>query len=322
MTESATEHAILADMSFFAPPGKVSDWRRALLFDAAADAGIVDALPANLDQLCLHLGLVPHALRVLLDALATWEIVEHGEDGRYRPGPAMPDEDQTAVIRHHARAVRRWSAQIDDHLRGAPPSASWHPTPAQLESWMRALAVFARAWAPGAVDACLAEVPEARSVLDLGGGHGEFAREFTRRGLRATVQDRPETIEMLHGQGWLRGSGVELFAGDFFETVPDRQFDIVFCAGVTYTFGEQRNIELYRAVRPCIAPGGGLAIVTFLREGGDMSAIFALQMLMIGAGGDTHGEQQYHDWLKQAGYSSVRVSEAGEPPNALVFANP
>lgn len=187
---------------------------------------------------------------------------------------------------------------------------------------MRALAVFARRWAPEAVDACLAVAPAARSVLDLGGGHGEYAREFARRGLRATVQDRPEMIEMLRNQGRLDGSGVELFAGDFFQTVPEEAFDIVFCAGVTYTFGSQRNVDLYRKVRSVIAPGGGLAIVTFLRGDGPVPAIFALQMMMVGAGGDTHGEEQYRDWLGAAGYGSVQVRPAGERPNSLVFATP
>lgn len=322
MTAGPEERLPTAGMSFFATSGEVPDWRRVLLYDAAAEAGVLDALPATLDQMSADLGLDAEALRMLLDALAAWTVVEHGVGGRYLPGPTMPDEDETAVIRHHARTVRRWSAQIDDRLRGAPNPDPWRPTSAQLESWMRALAVQARRWAPRAVDACLAVAPAARNVLDLGGGHGEYAREFARRGLRTTVQDRPETIEMLQGQGWLRDSGVELFAGDFFQTVPEETFDIVFCAGVTYTFGGQRNIDLYRNVRSVIAPGGGLAIVTFLRGDGPVPPIFAMQMLIVGAGGDTHGEEQYRGWLEEAGYGSVQVRRAGERPNSLVFATP
>lgn len=310
-----------ADMSFFAAPGQVSDWRMALLYDAAAEARVLDSLPGTPAQMAVELGLEARAVRVVLDALTAWDVVEHNDDGRYVPGAGIPDEDEAAVIRHHARALRRWSARIDDRLRGAPNAAPFRPTPAQLELWQRALAVFARRWAPGAVDACLDLAPDARSVLDLGGGHGEFAREFARRGLRATVQDRPDTIEMLRSQGWLQGTGVEFFPGDFFQTVPDEMFDVVFCAGVTYTFGRERNVELYRSVRSVIAPGGGLAVLTFLR-GHPVSAIFALQMLMGGTDADTHGEDEYRSWLEEAGYGSVQVREAGERPNSLVFAWP
>lgn len=310
------------DMSFFAPPGEVTDWRHALLFDAVASAGVLDALPADPDQMSTQLGLDAEALRVVLDALAVWGVVERGGDGSYRTGEAMPGRDAQAVIRHHARAIRRWSAGIDDRLRGGVPEpATWRPGPAQRVSWMRALASFARAWAPEAVDVCLSQVADARTVLDLGGGHGEFAREFARRGLRATVQDRPEMIEVVRGQGWLDGSSVELFAGDFFRTLPEQTFDLILCAGVTYTFGRDRNIELYRQVRSVIAPGGGLAIVTFLRNHGPVPPIFALQMLMVAAGADTHSEQQYREWLTEAGYGSVQLRSAGDP-NSLVFATP
>lgn len=45
------------------------------------------------------------------------------------------------------------------------------------------------------LDVCLEHFPHAQQVLDLGGGHGEHSLELARRGLRATMQDRPEVIE-------------------------------------------------------------------------------------------------------------------------------
>lgn len=315
----ALEDAGQLPTSFLAAPGQVSDWRLALLYDAAAAAGVLDGLPGTADQLAVHLGLDRQALRVLLDALVTWGVVEHGDNGRYLPGTAVGGADEAAVIRHHAGAIRRWSALIDDRLHGVPAAGLWQPTAQQLELWQRALAVSARRRAPAAVDACLAMAPEARTVLDLGGGHGEYAREFTRRGLQATVQDRPETIETLRRGGWLRD--VEVFPGDFFETVPEGPFDIICCAGVTQTFGRQRNLDLYRKVRPIISPGGGLAILTFLR-GHPLAALFAVQMLIVGNGADTHAEDDYRSWLAETGYGRVRVRDAGEPPHSLVFAEP
>lgn len=307
--------------SFYAPPGQVSDWRQALLYDAAAKAGLLDDLPATAAELAARHDLDAQAVRVLLDALTAWDVVEQGADGRYAAGAGLPSEDEGALIRHHARAVRRWSARIDDRLRGVPDPTQWRPDAAQLELWLRALAVMGRRWAPAAVDACLALRPDARTVLDLGGGHGEYAREFARRGLRATMHDQSQTIEMVRATGWLTGSGVELFAGDFFQTMPDATFDLVFCAGVTYTYGRERNIDLYRQARSVIAPGGGLAIVTLLRGQHPESAIFALQMLMGGSEADTHGEDDYRDWLAEAGYGPVQVRATAEPPDSLVFAS-
>lgn len=310
------------EMSFYAPPGQVSDWRMALLYDAAVQAGLLQALPATPAQLAAEGGLDARAVRVLLEALMTWGIVESGQDGRYCLGAGAPDEDQAAVIRHHARAVRRWSALIDQRLNGIHDPAPWRPDAAQRATWLRALAVFSRRWIPGAVDTCLALAPGASSVLDIGGGHGEYAREFARRGLRAVLQDTPETIEMLRREGWLEGSGVELFSGDFFQTLPAERFDLVVCAGVTYTFGGQRNLELFRQVRSVLAPAGALAIQTFLRGDSSVGSIFAMQMLLVGTDADVHGEEEYRGWLEAAGYGSVQVEVAGERPNALIFAAP
>ncbi len=311
------------DRSFYAPPGEVADWRLALMYDAAVGAGLLDALPASPAQLSAVLGLEAHAVRVVLDALVTWGVVQPGQNGRYALGRDAPDQDQAAVIRHHARAVRRWSALIDDRLRGVDDNAAaWRPDAAQRALWLRALAVFSRRWIPAAVDTCLALAPHTSSVLDIGGGHGEYAREFARRGLRAVLQDTPETIEMLQSEGWLHGSGVELFPGDFFATLPAEKFDLVVCAGVTYTFGAQRNLELFQQVHSVLAPGGVLAIQTFLRGDSSVGSIFAMQMLLVGTDADVHSEEEYRSWLKAAAFGSVQVRVAGERPNALIFAVP
>lgn len=62
----------------------------------------------------------------------------------------------------------------------------------------------------------------ARRVLDLGGGHGQYALEFARRGLETTMQDRPGVVDYARRQGRLEEAGVELFAADFFEALPPR----------------------------------------------------------------------------------------------------
>lgn len=61
---------------------------------------------------------------------------------------------------------------LSDRLQGAPvgPAAQ----PASPERWLDALAVHARKAAPEAANACLAHAPGAVSLLDLGGGHGEY----------------------------------------------------------------------------------------------------------------------------------------------------
>jgi DNA-binding IclR family transcriptional regulator len=111
-------------LSFLAPPDAVSDWRMVVLYEAAAGTGLLEVIagaaltPAVLAE---RLGLDQQAVRVVIEALAAWEVVDVEEDGRVVPGPAWPQVGVSASLRHHARALRSWSANLDDRLRGTRP---------------------------------------------------------------------------------------------------------------------------------------------------------------------------------------------------------
>jgi len=271
-----------------------------LLCDVAASTGLLDGLAGTAEAVATGRGLDPHAVRVVLDALTGWGIIARAGDGTYTAGVGLPAQEALATIRHHARSLRRWAAAAEPRLRGEPQGEPVRV--ADPEPFHDALAVTARRAAPEIVDTCLARFPDARSVLDLGGLHGEYALEFRRRGLRATMQDQPGMIDVARRRGRLEAAGVELFEGSFFETVPEGPFDLAFCSGITHTFDGDRNLTLYRNLRPVVAVGGGVAVVTFLRHRHPITALFAVQMLLNDNGGDTHTEQEYRQWLGEAGF--------------------
>ena len=309
----------MGDGSFLAPPGEVADWRMTVLFDALSTAGVLDQLPATAGGAATALGLDPHGVRVVLDALGAWGLVTRDGEGRYTAGPEAPDPDQAAVIRHHARALRAWASGLDAGLRGEVDPGRTARTEPGL--FLDALAVNARRSAPALVDMCLARFPDARRVLDLGGGHGEYSLEFARRGVAVTMQDLPPMIEVVRRRGRLEEAGVELFEGSFFDAVPDGPFDLAFCCGITHTFDGDHNRLLFGRLRPVVAPGGGVAVVTLLRGHGPLSDVFAVQMLLNGAGGDTHAEADYRDWLAAAGFLvDASLLEVPDRPMSVLFA--
>lgn len=313
---------IQADVSFLAPPGEVCDWRMVLLHDATAEAGILDRLPGTPSEIAQALNLDEHAVRVLLDALTAWQVVVRLHGGGYAKGGGAPEGGRAAALRHHARSLRQWATEIDDRLHGVPPPPR-DMTPSRTDLWLQALAHGARRSAPAMVDLCTSRLPHARRVLDLGGGHGEHALEFAKRGLAVTMQDRPPMVELVRQRGELSRAGVKLVAADFFDRLPDDQFDMVFCTGVTHTFDSAHNLLLYRGLRSVIAPGGTLVIGTFLRGRAPTAAVFAVQMLLVTEGGDTHSEEDYRSWLTAAGYGVAEVvdvpSNEGRPAPVLVF---
>lgn len=308
------------DRSFLAPPGEAADWRLTLLCAAAIDAGLLDALPGRPDDLAARLDLDGHAVMVMLEALALFGVVAADAAGAFSAGPAAPDADAAATVYHHARAIGQWSRSLDGSLRGEAVERA--VPPARPDRWLDSLAVPARRAAPASVDACLARLGDARTVLDLGGGHGEYALEFARRGLSVTMQDRPAMIDIARRRGTLEAGGVALFEGDFFETLAAGPFDIVFCSGVTNTFGPERNVGLYERIRPHVAPGGSLVIQTSMRDRQPASALFGVQMLVVGNGGDAHPERLYRRWLAAAGYGPVHVVDADGDTRSILFAPP
>ena len=307
------------DPTFLAEPDAVADWRLVVLLDVATETGLLDALPGRPADLAERLGLDGRGVRILLDALGAWNVVVADGEGTYGPGPGAPDDAARPVLHHHARAVRQWAGGLEDRVRGLAPAEPRPPMP-HPDRWQAALAVSARRAAPGVVDAVMAAAPGAASVVDLGGGHGEYALEFTRRGVKATLQDRPAIIEVAGASGRLAAAGVELVAGDFFETLPDGRFDVVFASGVTHTVPGERVGELFRRAASIVVPGGLLAVQTFLRGRHRTGAIFAVQMLANGGGGDTHAEDDYRRWLAEAGFAPPEVIDLDEGRRTVLLA--
>jgi hypothetical protein len=307
------------ELSFLAEPGEVADWRLVVLFDAGVESGILGALPGRPDDLAGRLGLDARGVRIVLDALAAWDVTRAGPDGTYDWGPGRPDDADWPVLYHHARAIRQWSTGLEDRLRGVPvdqrAQAMRHPG-----RWQAAMARGARQQAPGVADAVLASAPGAGSLLDLGGGHGEYAVEFARRGVKDTLQDRPAMVDLARSGGGVEAAGVELVAGDFFETLPDARFDVVFVSGVTHTMPGDRVAELFHRAASAAEPGGLLAVQTFLRGRHRTGAVFAVLMLSPGGGGDTHAEEDYRRWLSGAGFAPPAVVDLDEGRRSLLLA--
>lgn len=309
------------ELSFLGPPGEVADWRMVLLYDVAAGAGVFGALPGTPADVASARDLDEHAVRVVLEALAVWGIVERDDSGRYAPGAAAPDADLGALFRHHARSLRLWTTGVEDRLRRVPPGDVVGPTSAAVDDWMAALGAYARPGAATVVDACLARFPHARTVLDLGGGHGEHALAFAARGLQVTLQDRAPMIDLARRSGRLEGAGIQLFEGDFFETLPEIRFDVVFSSAVSETYDRRRNVDLHGRLRSATAPTGGIALLVFMRGRNGVSPIFAVQMMSVGRGGDTYGESDYRGWLEGAGFTEVEVVDVTGSSQSLVLAS-
>lgn len=298
------------DLGFLAQPGDLADWRMVLLTNLAGKSGVLDALPGSVEDIAAKADVHPKSARALLEALTVFGVVEEqpaGGSPAFRSGPQMPDAAQRKILAQHAQFIGRWSSELPKRLED-PVNHEKRPWVRQgLEGWLGSLGARAKVEAPGVIDRCLARFPDAKSVLDLAGGHGEYGIEAARRGLDVTLVDLPQVIAIVSEWPSVAQSGIKTWAGDVFERRPSQTYDLILAFGFTHTQPADRIAGLFPHLGALTNPGGGLAINTFLRRRGDVSRIFAIQMLIAGNDGDTHQLEDYERWIASGGF---------EPPTA------
>lgn len=91
-----------------------------------------------------------------------------------------------------------------------------------------------------------------------------YAHEFALRGLGVTLQDLPPVVEALREKEHCRG--IHLHAADALEEVAAGPFDLVLCCTLTNMLDVTATRALLANAARSLAPGGTLAVVTYMRD--------------------------------------------------------
>ncbi|MDN6352716.1 MAG: class I SAM-dependent methyltransferase [Corynebacterium sp.] len=312
-------------LTALASPDDLADWRLALCYEAAHATGILDALPATPAQIAGQADLDGQAVADVLHVLATWDHVRIDGAGVVAPGPAWLNGAERAALAGHGTWVRRWATMLpvrihDRHATVHDPVATARPGPAtglaMLESAVQPCVV-------PVVDACLDDVASRQDpsrVLDLGGGHGAYARELARRGCDVTLQDLPGVIDMLTSDGRAEAAKVALHAGDAFTDLAPGPFDLALCGTFTNMFALDRVRDLLDQVARVLAPGGRIAIATWMHDLGPVDAAFGVQIL-VATTGDAHPSDTYRRLLAETAYAGTHLAQVADPALALMTAH-
>lgn len=220
-------------------------------------------------------------------------------------------------LMHAYHLVGRWLSLPQILREGQPPV--WKVLPPAEEHSASVLGKWAKTRAPTVVKKCLSRAPAAKTVLDLGGGQGIYAREFARSGLSVTLLDFPEVIEKVASD--LAGvQRITLVGGDFQESLPRGPFDIVFLGDICHIYGPRENITLFSRVRSTLSPKGLLAILDLVRDLNPRGAIFGLTMLVDSRSGSTWTEAEYKRWLTQSGFCGIEIHHIHGRGRQLILA--
>jgi len=147
-------------------------------------------------------------------------------------------------------------------------------------------------------------LPDQAAVLDLGGGHGRYARVFADAGHAATLFDFPYVIDYARGR---HGDALAYIGGDFRDPGQDLggPYDVILLSNVVHGEPDAFNHALIGRLAGHLAPGARLVIKDMFIDEHDHdpenAVFFGLTMLLYTNAGRSHSLDRARAWLQDAG---------------------
>lgn len=296
---------------------------------------LLDPRPLSAAEVAGRLEGSSRAVTILLDALtAMGLLVKRGETYQCVPPvsnflSADQPESVLPMVLHAAHLWRRWSQLTALVQAGESGLEETEPSPPEVDelgAFIGAMHAIAAPLAPLIAKAVHAE--KSRMLLDVGGASGTYAIAFLTANpqMRATLFDRPAVIEMarkrLTREKLLHR--VNLVAGDFYKEDLPGGHDLVFVSAIIHQNSEKENQDLYKKIFRSLLPGGRIMIRDYVMDPGRTQprggAIFAVNMLLVTAGGNTYTFEEIQAGLVEAGFVRVRLIQSGTQMDGLIEA--
>jgi ubiquinone/menaquinone biosynthesis C-methylase UbiE len=165
-------------------------------------------------------------------------------------------------------------------------------------------------------------------VLDVAAGSAAWSLPFAQASptLRVTVLDYPEVTPVAREYAQMFGVGdrYDYLEGDL-RTIDfgQKAYDVVILGHIIHSEGEKHGKNLIAKSYRALKPGGTLVIAEMVpndtRTGPLLPLLFGLNMILHTNEGDVFTMAQYREWLKRAGFTSIRTVEA-QSPSPLILA--
>jgi ubiquinone/menaquinone biosynthesis C-methylase UbiE len=155
-------------------------------------------------------------------------------------------------------------------------------------------------------------------VVDVACGSGVWgiAVADADPGAGVTFQDFPGVLE--HTKQYVKRHGLEkrcdYLPGDLKQAdFGGDRYDVAILGNIVHSEGEASSRDLFRRLHRALRPGGQLAVIDLLpneeRTGPAWPVVFALNMLVNTADGDTYTLDEYRRWLTEAGFARVETAD-------------
>ncbi|HNV46028.1 MAG TPA: methyltransferase [Spirochaetota bacterium] len=220
-------------------------------------------------------------------------------------------------IRHSVNLWDTWHT-LTDAVRAGHTVVNGDPAcrdPNWFEGFIAAMHQRASAQAPRMIE-CM-DLDGVMRAIDIGGGSGAYAIALARarEGLRCTVFDLPNVIELARGYVGRAGmlERIDFVAGDFNADDFGVGYDMALLSAIIHMNSPDGNRRLFAKIAACLNPGGRLVVQDFVmnddRTGPAVGALFALNMLVGTSAGDTYTAAEIESWMREAGCARTEARD-------------
>ncbi|MGQ0837737.1 amino acid adenylation domain-containing protein [Actinokineospora sp.] len=308
-------------------PAPHLDLLHALAFRAAGAAvrlGLFDALgddARHADELADALGADRRGVRVLLDALVGFGYASRDEHGAYQATPAAATwlrsgTGYTTVFSFWHRILFDLWPSLEQSIVDGRPAVDFYAWlaahPVALAEFQSLLADLADAVLPDVL-AAATPPPEARRLLDIGGGHGRYAAAFCQAhpNLHATVLDLPGTLDA--GRKTVAAQGLDervaFRESDWATGELGADQDMVLLFNVLHCLDPDRARDLLRRAGTCLRPGGMVVLLEEITEVAEDAGVTGAAWVPASSlnlfhtqAGQIYSADELDSWLTEAGF--------------------
>lgn len=181
----------------------------------------------------------------------------------------------------------------------------------RLQGFIAAMHERASAQAPRLVK--LLDLSAVNRCLDIGAGSGAYAMALARakKSIRVVAFDLPEVLPLT--REYVRRDGllgrISFMPGDFNRDDWGSGYDLVLLSAIVHMNDEKQNRLLVARAAAALNRGGQLVVQDFImrpdRTRPAVGAVFALNMLVATAHGDSYTAAEIGGWMRAAGLTRI-----------------
>jgi SAM-dependent methyltransferase len=152
-------------------------------------------------------------------------------------------------------------------------------------------------------------LPARAAVLDLGGGHGRYARAFADAGHTVTLFDQPIVVDLAKKR---HGDALRYIAGDFHHAETfGGPYDLVLLCNIVHGESSEANASIIARAVKSLRPGGCVAVRDMMLDEHEQnpasSVFFGVTMLFYTEDGRSPTVRQVDGWFTKAGLRDFRI---------------